>query len=495
MSTLVQSINSLLGHGLSVVIKLRYGVIALLVIGLGAAFAYLITDAESGGLVVSVVAIIILLAIIVNRPLNGLLVWLFFMVFIESWVEIPMGAGIPDMSFSRFAIGFLAIFMLAQAAISKFRFVRPGWVELFMMLTVVGLAMAAPMSIGPAPNGVVQWTIAMYFTPMVAYFFAKNLVQDRQDLHQILWIIALLGFVSGLYAAYEHATGHVLFLPKDKAVGRLFRGESGIRLIQGLMGGTGEMGRALATTIPVTFYLFIERKQMDLIKIALSTMLLIQAYGILITMSRTPWLALLIALFIMQFFYPQFRKVFAIIVLMAVLVIGATWEQVERSTVAARVGDDNSTLEGRQGRWAAAQNMWRRKPIRGWGYGHYEDKSGEYRTDGSRENMDAIESDYWYVLVGGGLLGLFPYLAYIGAILYYSARLFFRARAPDWSGFIKVETLTVVWAVIICLLLTSYTAKQVQPVIRLMTFAVSGAIIGSHEHLLRQNTKDNSPRQ
>ena len=485
MGILVQSLRTITDQSRALLLKVRYFLIAFTCIGLGVFFSIVIDSPDSGEFVVSIVVVLALLFIIVNKPLNGFLLLLFFTVFIETWVKIPMGAGIPDLSFSRFAIVFLAIFMLAQAAIGKFRFARPGLVEVFLVLTMLGIALAAPMSIAPAPIGVAQWSITMFFTPMVAYFIAKNLVQDRKELHQVLLVIALIGFVSGVYAAYEHATGHVLFLEKGKELHRFYRG-SGIRLIIGIMGGSGEMGRALAMTIPVTFYLFLEHKKMDLGKAFLGVMLAAQTYGILIAMSRTPWYALMIAFFIMQFFYPQFRKLFIVLVFVAGIVIWATWDRVEQSTVASRVNDKVSTLEGREVRWEAAQQMWLRSPVRGWGFGHYEAKSGQFRTDGSWANIDAVESDFWHILVGSGLAGFLPYILFIGAILFYSARLFFRARAPDWSGFIKPETLTVVWALLICLLLTSYTAKQVQPVIRLMAFSACGAIVGTHEHMLRK---------
>jgi hypothetical protein len=64
-------------------------------------------------------------------------------------------------------------------------------------------------------------------------------------------------------------------------------------------------------------------------------------------------------------------------------------------------------------------------------------------------------------------------------------RLFFKARAPDWTGFVKTQTFAVYWAVTIPLVFISYTAIQTQPAVKLMTFAVAGSIIGSQEHLLR----------
>lgn len=484
--TLGRSLRPIAIQGLDILVKRRSVLIGLIVVGLGVLLGCLTDSPEAGRVVISIVFMTIVLVITVNRPLNGVLVWLFFMVFIETWVKIPMGAGLPDLSFSRFTIAFLAISMLAMAAIGRLRVAPIGLAEICILATPIGIMIAAPQSVNPHPKGIIQTAIALHFTPLVMYFFAKNLVQNKKDLQKLFWTIALLGFVSGTYAAYEHATGNVLFVAENKEVGRLFRG-SGIRIIRGIMGGTGGMGRALAATIPVTFYLFLERKGPDVRKFLLAGMLAAQFYGIVIAMSRTPWYALLSALFIMQLFYPQFRKAFYVIVFVAAIVLWATWDQVSESDAADRVGDRVSTLEGREARWQAGFNMWQAKPIRGWGFGRYQQESGRFRTDGKRSNLGAIENDYLHILVGSGLIGFLPYLLFLLAPLVNSLRLFFRARAPGWSGFIKPETLTVYWAVILCLLMTSYTAIQTQAVIKLMTFAVAGAVVGSHEPLLRDS--------
>lgn len=491
---LVKPLKFLTLQGLDVLYKLHKPLIGLIVLALGVLLGYLHSSPESAELTISIIVVCAVMLIIMHRPLHGVLVWVMLEPFIETWVNIPMGAGIPDLSFSRFVIAFLAIFMLAKSASGKFRFVGLSLADICILLTTLGIMLAAPLSTGPS-TATIQRAIMMYFTPLSVYFFAKNLVKNDQDLQKLLSIVAFLGFVAGAYAIYEYTTGNVLFLAKGDTVGAVYRDDTAIRMIKGLIGGTGNMGRAMAASIPVTFYLLLERKKNDAKRILLIGMLVIEFVAIVISMARSPWYALLIALFIMQLFYPQFRRVFFVIVFVAAIVLWATWDQVSESDVANRVNDKVSTLEGREARWAAGFNMWKEKPIRGWGFGHFETQSGRFRTDGINTNFrnGAIENDYLYIMVSCGLLGLVPYALFLLAPLVNSLRLFFRARASDWSGFIKPETLSVYWAVILCLLITSYSAIQTQPIIRLMTFAVTGAIVGSHEHILG-NSKNKALR-
>jgi O-antigen ligase len=435
-------------------------------------------------LTLSIIVVLVQLVITIRRPLDGMLTLLFFTIFIESWVEIPLGAGLPDLSFSRFSVAFLAIFMLAKAAAGQLCFARIGLIELLVLIAPIGIAVAAPLSVEPPPRGVVQMAITMHLVPLGMYILAKNLVQSRRDLHRLFWVIALLGFVSGVYAAYEFTTGNVLFTG-GASVGKLYRGKTNIRMILGIWGATGKMGRAVATTIPITFYLFLERKRESAKKILLVAMLAAQFYGLVVAMSRTPWYALLLALFVMQLFYSQFRKLFIGIVIVAALVLWATWGQVTESQVAERVNDKVSTLEGRQNKWQTAYSMWRAKPIRGWGFGRFSLESERFRTDEQSRQMNNPHNDYLYILVGSGLVGFLPYLAFLLLPLVKSLYLYLKVRSPDWSGFVKVGTISVYWGVMLVLLVTSFTATQNEPVIRMMAFAVAGAVVGTHEDTLR----------
>lgn len=498
MMALGRSLKSISSHSLDTLVKLRFVVIVFLIIGLGVLLGVSTAspDPEAAELVVSITVILTVMALVVSNPLNGILLWLFFMPFIDTWVEIPMGAGIPDLSFSRFIAIFLAIFMLAKAAIGKLRFAPLTLMDLLILVVPLGVAISAPLA--DDPMLVIQSTVfELFLMTCLIYFFTKNLVQSQADLHQILGTIALFGFVAGAYAVYEYTTGHILFIPKGGIAGHTVsqliteRAESGIRLIRGLMGGTGEMGRVLAMTIPITFYIFFESAQSFRAKIGVAVMLAAQFYGIIVAMSRTPWYALLTALFIMQFFYPQFRRLFVAILVMAAIVIGLTWDQLQDSQVASRVNDNYSTLEGRQIRWDAGYAMWLAKPVRGWGFNGFERYSGQFRTDGKKTNFGngAIESDYLNMLVSYGLIGFLPYVAFLLIPLIYSLFLFFRARSPGWLGFIKPQTIAVYWAVLLCLVITSYTATIVHPLLKLIPFAVTGAIIGSHEALVRRDRR------
>jgi O-antigen ligase len=491
MTILGRTVKSISRQSLDILIKFRLVLIGISIVVLGILLGCLLNSPETGELAVSIVVLFILLIIIINNPLHGVLLWLFFTPFLETWINIPMGAGIPDLEFSRFIAAFLAIFMLARAATGKSRFARAGLAEVCIVATAFGIAVAAPLS--KDPNETLQSALTMYFIPLALYFFAKNLVQNKDDLHKLLLVIAIFGLVAASYAVYENSTGNILFLAKGREDKTYTQYSENLRLLRGLLGRSGNFGRVLDSTIPITLYLFFEKKTASR-KILLMGMLSIQGFGMFLTYNRTSWYALLISLSILQFFYPQFRKVYFVIVLVAAIALWATWDQVNESAVVQeRVNEKTQDFNGRSARWEAGLNMWEAKPIRGWGFGRYQEESGRFRTDGTHRNFEAIENDYLHILVGSGVLGFLPYLLFLLIPLVNSLRLFFRARAPDWSGFIKPETIAIYWTVILSFAITSYTQVQEQLIVKMLPFAITGAVVGSHEFLLRRSKAEKRP--
>ena len=487
MTILRRTLKSITWQGLNVLAKFGFLLIGTAAIGIGALLGYLINSPESAELAVSIVVLLALLLIIMNNPLNGMLVWLFFTPFIGSWINIPLGAGIPDLELDRFAVAFLLILMLAKASIGQFRFSRIGLVEISIAAMTLGIALSAPLSRNP--NDVLQSALSMYFIPLSLYFFAKNLVKNKDDLHKLLLVIAILGFVLASYVIYEQATGNILLLAKGREEKTDTYYTESLRMIRGILGRPGHFGRVLTTAIPIALYLFFESKTIAR-KSLLVGMLVTQASGMFLTYNRTSWYALLIGLSILPFFYPQFRKVYLIIVLLAAVALWATWDEVNDSAVVEeRVNLRTDSYNGRTPRWEAGWAMWKVKPIRGWGFGRYEEESGRFRTDGVRWNFIAIENDYLHILVGSGLIGFLPYLLFLLTPLVQSLRLFIRARTRHWTGFIRPETLAIYWAVILPLVITSYTQIQTKPIVKMLPFAVAGAVVGSHERLLCSKTE------
>jgi O-antigen ligase len=462
--------------------KLRKPLFALLALGLGSWTGQLVAgSADRAALTCSLLVLMLYLLVVLYEPLMGLLAWVFFLPFIDSWIELPLGNGIPDLSFGRFAIVFLIITLLVRTVGGRFHWMPVGLTDLCVLLMPMGFALSVPLA--DEPLTVIQQAISLYFIPAVAYFFAKNLIRTGESLHSLLWVIALFGSIAGAHALYEFATGHVLFIAKELEVNRLYREDTSIRLIVGLIGSTGAMGRVLVTTLLTTIYLILQEQRSEGKPFLIGGAVL-QFGGLLITFSRTPILSLFAGLLLLQLFYPALRKMLLIMTIVAAVGLGMQWGQIQRSEVAQDRFTGVRDYNGRSSRWQAGYAMWLAKPVRGWGMGQYEKLSGDYRTDGLTLNLPAVENDYLFILVSAGLIGFVPYALFLGTIVRNGWRLFWQARRPTWPGFLQSETFVLCGAVLLCFLINSYTAKNSYLIVKLLPFVIAGGVVGSHEFLL-----------
>ncbi|MCB0170654.1 MAG: O-antigen ligase family protein [Anaerolineae bacterium] len=456
---------------------------SLLTIALGVSFGYIITlSDESAWLLLSIVVIVVALIISIKKPFYGFVLLIFLYSFIEAYIEIPMGAGIPDLSFSRFLFGFLFILMLAQAAIGKFKFAPIGITEIFLFGTILGIGSSA--SLAGNPIRMLQLLFSGFFMPLGMYYLAKCLIQNKSELHILFYTVVLVSFVSAVYAVYESSTGHVLFLSGTQSVEELDTNYGGgLWQLNGIFGSPTIFGRLFAMAIPLTFYLFFEEKPANK-KTLLGLVIAVQFYALFITYNRSSWYAALIGLTILQFFYKQFRFIYIVLVFVSALALWATWDQVSESTVVEnRVNKRTEDFNGRSEMWITAQKMWEKKPIRGWGQGAFRTESGRFRTDGSGRNFISTQSEYWNLLVHYGLIGFVPYVGFLLIPLISSFVLFYLTHQPGWSGFIKAETIAVYWTVILCYFLGGYTVPVVHPIGRIIPFVIVGAVVGTHQHL------------
>ncbi len=413
-------------------------------------------------------------------PPTGLLAVILVHPFIETSIKLDLGKGIPDFSITRFGVAFLLTLLLARAAVRLRPLVAPGRIEGAMLAALVGMIAAVDASV--EPTGALQRILTLYLVPYLFFFLAKNLIQNRSHLDRLLIALAIIGAYSGLYATYEQLTGNILFTNRDLSRRILYYSEN-IRVLRGLYGEPAIFGRVFGMIIPVNFYLVLEaptRRRRLFFLGTLSASLI----GLFMAYNRTPWISTLLGFVVLQFAYPKFRRLFLALILVAGIFAFVGSDTVEDSTVVNERISSNSTLEGRTLRWETGVNMWKAKPIWGWGFDHYQYESGKYRPDGLTKNIKAVESAFIALLVATGVVGFVPWVAVMALLLYLSIRLYFRARAPDWPGFVEDKLFAVFWAVFITYVVGAWTVVINHPIISIIFFTVAGALIGTHQQLL-----------
>jgi O-antigen ligase len=457
---------------LKAVRKLRAPWLGLGVLALGVLLG-LSLNSSLQSLAVSIVAILVHVAAIVASPLNGLLLWVASNPFGELYVVIPLGESIPDISLARFCVAFLCTLLLAQTAIGKR--------DLAPFTTADGVCMLFMLGLGFSTlNGYTRWQSAiqlvfdLYYTPLLVYFLAKSLVTQRRDVDKVLRAVLFVGVYAGLYALYESGTGNILFYKGELPAFTAYK-DSGLHVLRGLLGRSNHFGALFSMVIPIGFYLYLKartRAKKGLYAVALG----ILSAGLYFTYKRTAWIAIVVIFFVIQWFYPRFRRLFFILLIVFLVLLGATWNTVGESTVVTgRIKTAESNVEGRTDGWNAALNLWAREPLFGYGVGNYGAVARQQRMDDT-----ALESEHLRVLFGAGLLGFIPYVAWLVVILRDSIRLF-RSRA---NGPVERELVVIFWGVLLGYTINyAATAANVFSV-SIVFYLLVGTLIGSQTRFL-----------
>jgi O-antigen ligase len=140
------------------------------------------------------------------------------------------------------------------------------------------------------------------------------------------------------------------------------------------------------------------------------------------------------------------------------------------------------TANGRIERWEEAWVLWREAPIFGHGFRQYDVLASQ----------QAVESQYFHVLVSAGLVGLVPYILMLSVIVKDSIAIF-RRSPSDPRVFVDRELTVAFWAGYSTYLVKASTGVMLVPITNILVFAFIGALVGSQKQFLRRETGNTAP--
>ena len=229
-------------------------------------------------------------------------------------------------------------------------------------------------------------------------------------------------------------------------------------------------GSTVAFTVPLIFGIFISKKHTPLVQALLLFMILVVLVGLYFSYTRAAWLSIFASLFVLLLI--KMRIKFSIIAAVTAL-IGLTlffsWDRIqmemernkyehtteefsERLQSATNVTTDASNLE-RINRWSCAIEMFKKKPVFGFGPGTY---SFEYARFQEPDNLTIIStnfgdmgnahSEYLGPLSEMGLIGMLAMLGIVAAIFYKGITLYIKWPKEDKE--IRVLLLAMILALV-----------------------------------------------
>lgn len=442
----------------------REWAVAVFATGIGAGLAFaLCSSARALAIAVTVVSVYGLVSII--SPLKGLALWLVAQPILEKYVNISLGAGIPDLSFTRLCIGLVTVLLIARAAIRFYHLQSLNRFDVLALAFMVGMAQAGFR--GSRGFSSFQNVLDINFIPLLVYFAVKNLVRDRRSMYIVLCAVVLVALYSACYAVYETMTGNVLFATREYKY--YFYSAAGVRILRGIWGSNDSFGRVFIMAIPILFYFYLKASS-SFRKIFTGFCLALVFWGMYLTYKRAAWIATVAVVFLMQFFYPQFRRLFVVLLIVVCVAFAFNRDSITSSDVYnERVNSKSSTLEWRTEGWRHGIEFWAASPLIGRGYRQYESlarKAGYSDVD--------LESEHLEILVSSGLIGFLPYLGLLFSMVYDGYR-HYRGWIAD--SLADPDLVAVFWGILTGYVITVSTAQINNLAINAILFSVAGAII------------------
>lgn len=214
-------------------------------------------------------------------------------------------------------------------------------------------------------------------------------------------------------------------------------------------------GSTIAFITPLVFGLYFSKKYSPLVTVLLIVLIIITVLGLYFSSTRAAWLSVILALGVL--FLIKLRVKLSLLITLTTIglsVLYFSWDntkmemervKVEHTTEefgeklqsATNVTTDASNLE-RLNRWSCAIEMFKQKPIFGFGPGTY---AFEYARFQNPENLTIIStnfgdagnahSEYLGPLSEMGLLGMIAIILVVIAIFYKSISLYYRWPSED----------------------------------------------------------------
>ena len=352
---------------------------------------------------IAISAIGLTLALVYFDPLLAFLIWLFFIPFAPFWrFDLHMPAGIPDLSYARVVGSVLTVYLVAQIALGRRKFMTITFFELAVPFFVIPLLYAAARSYhGPVAG--LQEAFDAYLMPLLVYFIARQLIVRPEDMQKFAKTMAIIASIIAIAAIIEQFTGFAPFRFGSGA--KIYTGE--IRKVGSFLGNPAYVGLALALVVPLVMMLIIEA-QGTIEKVGYLFILAILEMGIVATFNRSAMLGGTIGPLVLSFLNRRLWKYVLLILLIIALVLGLSWSLLKDTSVSTRLGAE-SPIDYRIEAIEIGMNIHRTAPFLGVGFGWFGrlavDK-GFWET-GNIHVLPTTHNTYLNFLVSGGyaLLG------------------------------------------------------------------------------------------
>lgn len=293
-----------------------------------------------------------------------------------------------------------------------------------------------------------------YIIPLL--IFGTIVFMNPKNIKRFIWLFVLSICIVIIYTVIIHAQynfgekeGHWVMWPffKDHTI----------------------YGSTVAFAVPLVFALYFSKKHDLLIKISIISMIIISSIGLYFSYSRAAWLSVILALIILSLIKLKIKLHFLLAIsILALTTVFLSWDKInmelernkyEHTTVefgekiksATNITTDASNLE-RLNRWNCAIEMFKKRPIFGFGPGTYAFEYAKFQQPNDKTIISTnfgtagnAHSEYLGPLSETGIVGFLSFLAVVFTIFYKGIKLYYSWPIED------LEMKTIILSMIISL--------------------------------------------
>lgn len=372
------------------------------------------------GSVLAVIAGVVSIAAVFRAPRAGLLLWLVTTPILSFWVVIPLGAGVPDVTYNRVFVASMLAVILLRAVLGLGPGLRAGKIEWTMVLfvTLAGISLWKSQRLTTD----LQLLLDAYIVPFLIFWIARTLYAESGSLRAVVGTLIVLGVSLAATGFLQRLGGRVPLTPVGFQPIHLDR-------MTGVFDNAAEFGGVLAmiACVCLSFASASRSYASRLGLLAAATLLGVTA---VLSMTRAVWLGMLVGVIIIAWRSSLARRLlgwsavpaFVVGIVVLPAIIGDLFAP---NTMRERAGEIGPVYN-RVIATTTALRMWTDKPLFGYGFGRYvylENHREYLRPVGSiaaelGARVDVPHNEFLHLLVLTGAVGLAVYLF----IIYQAAR-------------------------------------------------------------------------
>jgi putative inorganic carbon (HCO3(-)) transporter len=281
----------------------------------------------------------------------------------------------------------------------------------------------------------IKYVVSKMWFIIPGYFLAATYFKEPQNISRYLMLYVAGMFMISCYNIFHLAQYSFEDKPSHSTMKPFFKDHT-------------ILGAVSAMVLPLCFGFFRLSNSDVLKRLYFLSAIIILTFGIIITYSRAAWASFLPALilFMVFIFHIRFKWAFtAMLFVLAYLFINnddiilelgrnkvAGSDDLEENLESiSNISSDDSNLE-RINRWASALEMWKDKPVFGFGPGTYMFEYAPYQLSGNFTSISTnfgdlgnAHSEYMGLLAETGLVGMLIFISLFLMCMYYAIRVFF----------------------------------------------------------------------